>query len=399
MRDATDYYNLLSDTLRSGYYQIKKIYDKIDDAIQEGKFINIRTGYLIKEKDSNNNNYYFNYDREFPLCYNFSCCGLARRGVIKRIIDFYISCLKKFDRDQDEEQMRIIVENEIESARKDYEHLNKNNNGLDDLKLFNIPPHRGEPKEVEESYNSSSFINDENSSSKENNSFINDDEIKEEEENERKENEDEDGNEEEEEEEDGSDLRIKKKKKSKLIKNGKKVVNEYKKELDDLLEDNYDGEDELKKEEEEEEDDLDLDLDLTTKYSSFKKKKLSKKFLNKKQKRNIINDSEEEENEKDENKDDEKENNKENEKEENNSKNDEKKNNITEKVNLVQEMKNMLKKEEEEDECDNNNNNGDVNKTKNKKKVDEINKEYYKSLKENICLRQGTLDAFLKMNN
>ena len=38
-------------------------------------------------------------------------------------------------------------------------------------------------------------------------------------------------------------------------------------------------------------------------------------------------------------------------------------------------------------------------KQKIKKKVDEINKEYYKSLKENICLRQGTLDAFLKMNN
>jgi hypothetical protein len=297
MRDATDYYNLLSDTLRSGHYQIKKIYNKREAAIQEGKFINIRTGYLIKEKDARNNNYYFNDDIDFPLCYNFSCCGLARKSVIKRMMDFYLSCLKKFDIDQDEEQMKILIDNELELARKDYEHLNKNNNGIDDLKLFNIPPRRGEPPDVEDSYNSSSFINDENSSSKENDSFINDDEINgeeeeneneengdeningenEEEENENEENEEGDENEnrnrENEDEENESDKKIRKKKKSKLIKNGKKVVNEYKRELDDLLEDNYDGEDELNNEEEE-----DYELDLTTKYSSFKKKKLNKKY-------------------------------------------------------------------------------------------------------------------------
>ena len=44
MRDATDYYNLLSDSLKNGVNQIKYIYDKIENAKYEGKYINIRTG-------------------------------------------------------------------------------------------------------------------------------------------------------------------------------------------------------------------------------------------------------------------------------------------------------------------------------------------------------------------
>ena len=364
MRDATDYYNLFSDTLKNGNNQIKYLYDKINYAKQEGKYINIRTGCLIQEKDFHTNNYYFNYNYEFPLCYNFSCCGLARKRVIKRIMDFYLSCLKEFDRDKDEEKMKERIKKEIELAKKNYEYLNKNNNGFDDLKLFNIPPHLNEPKEEEYSFNTSSFINDDNSNSQENNSFIDDNDIEEENEEEEEDNkEDKIENEEKE---------NKKKKKGKLIKNGKKVVNEYKKELDDLLDENYDGEDELNKvkEESEEEDD---ELDLNS--CSFKKKSKTlhkKNYLNKKTKRNVIDDSDEEENEKEEEK---KENNKEEEK--------------IDEENISQEIKNLLK-EEENEEFNN-------NKTENKKVEDSINKEYYKGLKEKINMRQGTLDAFLKI--
>ena len=371
MRDATDYYNLLNDTLKNGRNQIKYIYDKIDNAIEKGKYINIRTGCLIKEKDFNNYNYYFHDDTEYPLCYKFPCCGLARDRVIKKIMNFYIRCLREYHKTKDEEKMKQLIENEIETAKNNYEYLNKNNKGFDDLKLFNIPPHINEPQESEDSINSSSFINDNNSSSNnEDNSFINDDEIKENEE----------------------EKSIKKK--PKLIKNGKKVVNIYKKELDDLLEENYDGEEELKNEENEEkeeneENEFDYGLDLNTKYSSFKKKKLCKKnLLNKKLKRNVINDSDEEneeESEKDENK------NEENINEEN----------ASEKQNLSQEMKNLLKREEEEEEevdreGSNNNiiNNIEI---QNKKKKEPINYEYYKGLKENLKLRQGTLDAFLNI--
>ena len=119
MRDATDYYNLLSDTLKNGYNQIKYLYSKVENAKFEGKYINVRMGCLIQEKDSRDNNFYFNYDQDYPLCYSFSCCGLARKRVIKRMMDFYLSCLKEYDNSQDEELMREKIKAELDSARND----------------------------------------------------------------------------------------------------------------------------------------------------------------------------------------------------------------------------------------------------------------------------------------
>ena len=357
MRDATDYYNLLSDTLKNGYNQIKYLYKKIESAKQEGKYINVRTGYLIEEKDSYNTDFYFNYDHDFPLCYSFSCCGLARKRVIKRMMDFYLSCLKEYDNTQDEELMKEKIKAELDSAKNDYENLNKNNNGLDDLKLYKTIPHPGEESDDEPSVNSSSFINDESleEENEENNSFIDDKSISEKKE---------------------------ERKKCKLTKNGKKVVNEYKKELDDLLDDNYDGENELNEQEEnedensDEEDDEDnrevsdenSDLNVKTKFSSFKKnKRLCKtKLLNKKTKRNIINDSDEDEAN-----------------EENDSKI--KKEEIDEEdiQQLLQKYDNPSKEEKE---------NG---LEKNKENL--ANKEYFNNLKEKINFKQGTLDAFLNI--
>ena len=282
MRDATDYYNLLSDTLKNGSSQIKYLYDKIENAKSEGKYINIRTGYLIQEKDYYNKDYFFNYDQDFPLCYSFSCCGLARKRVIKKMMDFYLSCLREYDVSHDEDLMKEKIKNELELAKNDYEYLNKNNNGYDDLKLFKTIHHENEEPDNEPSVNSSSFINDESSEEVNNNSFIDDKSISEEKE---------------------------KEKKHRLRKNGKNVVNEYKKELDDLLEENYDGEEDLNQEENEESEEDNGEnneeseeenlLNINTKVSSSKKKKklCKSKLLNKKTKRNIIDDSEEEEEE------------------------------------------------------------------------------------------------------
>ena len=358
MRDATDYYNLLSDSLKNGRNQIKYLYDKIDNAIEKGEYINVRTGRLIKEKDCKDKNYYFYYDYDYPVCYHFSCCGLARNKVLRKMLEFYVACLREYHRTKDNEKMKLLVDRELELARKNYENLNKNNNGKDDLKLFNIPPHIGEPPEVEESVNSSSFIND-NSSSDKNDSFINDGDINEEK------------------EEDENEEKIKKKK---LVKNGKSVNNEYKKELDDLLEENYDGEEDLKKEDSE----YDYDLDLDTKQSSFKKKKLCK-TLNKKTKRNIINDSDEEENENES-------------KEENNKEKDGDKKSISKEENASQEIKKLLIEDENEEEEFENDNNVDNCGIRSKKKKEPINEEYYRGLKEKMKLKQGTLDAFLNIS-
>ena len=343
MRDATDYYNLLSDTLKNGLNQVKYLYGKVENAKLEGKYINIRTGCLIQEKDSFNNNYFFNYDQDFPLCYYFSYCGLARKRVIKKIMDFYLSCLKEYDISQDEESMKEKIRNELELAKNDYEYLNKNNKGYNDLKLYRTIPQQGSESDNEISVNSSSFINDESVEDEDenSNSFIDNKSIEEEKE---------------------------KKKKCRLMKNGKKVVNEYKKELDDLLEeDNYEGEDDLNNEEnEEEEDDNDNvneedneennenNVNNSNINSSKKKKKLYKsKLLNRKKKRNVISDSDEEDSH--------------------------------EEIN-EEEIQNFFKKYEDKEEKD----------EELEKKKNSINKEYLDNLKENMNLRQSTLDSFLK---
>ena len=339
MRDATDYYNLLSDTLKNGSSQIKYLYDKIENAKLEGKYINIRTGYLIQEKDYYNKDYFFNYDQDFPLCYNFSRCGLARKRVIKKMMDFYLSCLREFDVSHDEDLMKEKIRNELELAKNDYEYLNKNNNGYDDLKLFKTIPHQNEERDDEPSVNSSSFINDESSEEENNNSFIDDKSISEKKE---------------------------KKKKCKLIKNGKKVINKYKEELDDLLEDNYDGEDELYQNEDDSENneennevsDEENDSFINDKSSEFKKEKklYKKKLLAKKTKRNVISDSDEDVFNKE-----------------------------TEKKN-EEDFQDLLKKYDNSE----NENKGD-------KKENLADKEYINQLKENINLKQKTLDAFLKL--
>ena len=346
MRDATDYYNLLSDTLKNGSSQIKYLYNKIENAKSEGKFINIRTGYLIQEKDYFNKDYFFNYDQDFPLCYNFSRCGLARKRVIQKMMNFYLSCLREFDVSHDEELMKEKIKNELELAKNDYEYLNKNNNGYDDLKLFKTIPQKGEEQDSEPSINSSSFINDESLEEDENNnSFIDDKSISEKKE---------------------------KKKKCKLIKNGKKVINEYKEELNDLLEENYDGEEDLYQEENEDSENSEennkisdkekeqKDLDIQTRFNESKKgKKLyKKKLLNKKTKRNVISDSDDEENNIDDS------------------------GNNNENIN-DEDIQDLLKKYD----------NGDDKDTK--ENLDD--KEYMKQLKQNINLKQKTLDAFLKL--
>ena len=334
MRDATDYYNLLSDTLKNGAGQIKYLYDKIENAKLEGKYINIRTGYLIQVKDYNNKDYFFNYDEDFPLCYNFSCCGLARKKVIKKMMDFYLSCLKEFDNSHDEDLMKEKIMNELEMAKNDYEYLNKNNNGNDDLKLFKTNKHPGEESDNEPSINSSSFINDESLDEEEENknSFIDDESISEKKE---------------------------KKRKCKLIKNGKKVINEYKEELNDLLEENYDGEEELNQEDDEDDEENQEISDNEEESEKNKDKEINlkkikkEKLLNKKIKRNIINDSDEDEND------------------------------LNKKEKIEEDIQNLFKKYE---------NSKDENKEQNL-----ADKEYINQLKENMSLKQKTLDDFLKL--
>ena len=423
MRDATDYYNLFPATLKNGNKQIIYLYNKRYDALEKGKYINVSTGCLITRNSPfyKSKDFYFYDDDEFPLCYKFSCRGLARLSVIRKILKFYADGLREYERTKDEEKMKELVDNEVEAAKRNYEYLNKKNNGYDDLQLFNIPPHINEPEEEEDSVNSSS-LKDNNNSYNNNNSFINDGEIEEEEEGEEEEeyndndndnnndneNDNENGNDNEEEDgeenKDENDETNKKEEENNKKRKGKLLIknfNKNRKELDDLKENN-DGEDDLNKNEEEENEN---DSDIIK--ISFKKKKLCKsKFLNKKIKRNIITDSDDENNEKEEEKEEKEEKNeKENEEEKLNENivenievkaeiNLEKKieEKIDDKIEQIPEIKNILKKKEEKLKYYDIFNNIKNNKTKEYK----INKIKIVPSKQSK-LKQRNLNSFLKI--
>ncbi len=160
MRNATDYYNLLSDTLRSGYHQIEKIYNKIPDAKKENRYINIRTGYLMNKRDFRNNNYRFVPRIKYPICYNMQYCGCADFFVIDKILWKYSNWLDIYSTSKDTNYIKYLVEKEKNDAKN--EKIRQEKNGEDDFILFQ----RNHSDSESESYyykknknDNSSFIN------------------------------------------------------------------------------------------------------------------------------------------------------------------------------------------------------------------------------------------------
>ena len=336
MRNATDYYNLLTDTLRKNYHQVKFIYDRVDKARSEGKYINIRTGFIMDPKNYKNYNCFYRNRDIFPLCYNMSCCGCAGKEVLNKIFDFYQNCLLIYQQTKDENRIKNIVENEVYNAKISYKYLNKQNNGKNDFKLINVSPLLNETKENENSYNQSSYSENNESDSMKN--FIDDREIEEESEevvdlNEEEEEEEENLEDElitlKDDEDENEDETRNTKKKKKLRKK-----NKYKEEFEDLLDDSY----------------------IVESENFNKKEEKSENLLCQKRKNGIINDDE------------------------------------SEREGIGKLILKNLKEEKEEKKNDNNE---IKNNEKNKNKIK--NKKYFRENKENINLKQKTLDAFLRI--
>ena len=183
MRNATDYYNLLSDTLRSGYHQIEKIYNKIPDAKKENRYINIRTGYLMNKRDFRNNNYRFVPRIKYPICYNMQYCGCADFFVIDKILWKYSNWLDIYSTSKDTNYIKYLVEKEKNDAKN--EKIRQEKNGEDDFILFQ----RNHSDSESESYYYKKNKNDNSSFINSLDSFIVSDEEIEDEENEKEDDE------------------------------------------------------------------------------------------------------------------------------------------------------------------------------------------------------------------
>ena len=320
MKNATDYYNLLNDTLKYSYSHIIFIYKKIDKAITEGKWVNIRSGYIMDAENTKSDCYYRKRDT-YPICYSMPELGLASKEVLNKIFDFYQHCLTVYKDTKDKEKIKKLVEDEVEKAKMSYVYLNKQNNGKNDFDSVEVQSSLIVFQEQGNSPNQFSYNDKNESSSKD--SFIDDEVIKEE-------------NEEEEENEESELSNVKEddissKDEKKLGNTNKKrklrKVNEYKKEYEDLMDESYRDEPENISEEDGE----------------------NKNILCQKRERGVINDDE--------------------------SENEEQ---------IGELILKDLKEEKEEKKT-----NGNVIQN------DEKDQEYFKEAKQNITMKQKTLDGFL----
>ena len=146
MKNSSDYFNLLTDTLRNGYHQIISIYNKLQEARNKSKFINIRTTYLMQKENKDKTNYFFPIKNKYPLCYCMSCRGGANVEVILKLFEFYNKCLDNYGLYGDAGKIKGLVNDEIERAKSEYQYNFVEGNGKDDLALFKEKRHENEPK-------------------------------------------------------------------------------------------------------------------------------------------------------------------------------------------------------------------------------------------------------------
>jgi hypothetical protein len=117
----SEYYNLLSITLRNGYNHIVKIYKSIPIAKKKGKWINILTGYYIKSNTQNHIKNQqikvFSDNPNFPIVFIFNEKGSCYKTIAQDIITTYVKWLKEFDEHQNYEQLVNTIELELQKAR------------------------------------------------------------------------------------------------------------------------------------------------------------------------------------------------------------------------------------------------------------------------------------------
>ena len=114
----TQYYNLLIDSLRNGYKQVIQIYDKIAMANNEGKVINVCTGYLNNSYPTGIKNMkVFLRGKYIPIVYKSAFFGWRCYETAKKILKTYSKWLELYDKTQSDDAVREAVEDHLEEAR------------------------------------------------------------------------------------------------------------------------------------------------------------------------------------------------------------------------------------------------------------------------------------------
>jgi len=125
----SDYYNLLNDSLRSGYLQVEKIYNRLPTLTHERQFINVRTGYPMKYRYKERD--YVYSSGSYPLCWNSEHISSEYNPItIEKLLKKYEEWLADYEENGDNERIKNLIENELEIAKNekyDYTRSEKSN--------------------------------------------------------------------------------------------------------------------------------------------------------------------------------------------------------------------------------------------------------------------------------
>lgn len=127
-----DYYNLLNDSLRSGYLQVEKIYNRLIIMDPE-KYVNIRTGYSMKYR-SDDNDYVYSSGL-YPLCWNSEKIGSEYDPItIERLLAKYEEWLTEYETNKDNNKIKKMIKEELESVKDEPDEGRDFMNYLKDIK-------------------------------------------------------------------------------------------------------------------------------------------------------------------------------------------------------------------------------------------------------------------------
>lgn len=120
----SDYYNLLTDTLRSGHLQVEKIYNRLNSIYNDkDRCVNIRTGYPMKIRDFDTD-YVYPSDWRYKICFHFDKVGRDFDvSVYERLLKKYEDWLDDYSFNKDNEKIKLLIETEKEIAKSEPDYI------------------------------------------------------------------------------------------------------------------------------------------------------------------------------------------------------------------------------------------------------------------------------------
>ena len=128
-KKTNDYYNLLTDTLKSGHLQVEKIYNRLTN-LDRDKYVNIRTCYPMKYRIDSD--YVFSKGK-YRICWNTEAIRDEYNPiVVEKVLQKYQEWLADYALNFDNERIQELIEKELRNSIDECQEKKINSSYLDE---------------------------------------------------------------------------------------------------------------------------------------------------------------------------------------------------------------------------------------------------------------------------